>query len=454
MPIGVTAPYRRRGCANRSGERRRKNQAARGTTSGPPGEGRPVEMEPSSDKAGLQISFFSEKQYQCGASIAALRVADSLSRAGASIHYNFDQKRPGPAIADAFASVAFEKVSANDRTSFSFALRTAIKNQNPDVAHFHNYSGDRRTILDIAATTPFIWTMHDTAPITGYHYRMDDLDGEPLEFKANLSPAPEWFWNELRDKPFALTAPSKWLANYARDAAPAHIIVRHIPNILSSNAFFPMDRALARAMVGLPPEGVFVLFFAGRGAWKRKNFEIVARALKANPDLAINVLVVGGAADRDALRDPRFIFFNGFDPVADAAKITALYNAADAFCISSLIDNLPNTVLEAIHCGRPVIGSNTGGVPDMVKDGANGWLFDPRDQDSVAAAFRRFLDDKPNWPARSGYSRRLAVSTFGASTVTKQFLDLYAEFQERGKKLAKKSDAGVARAPVNTGTPA
>lgn len=398
-----------------------------------------------------QAGFFSEKQYQCGASIAALRLANALSLRTGRVRYGYQMRRQGPDIQAEFPTVDFEQIGANltpaakkklenapaaarhaaEAQRLGVALKDALARWGAGIAHLHNFSGTRDTILDIAETAPIVWTMHDTSPVTGYHYRTFGLDDEPLEYKARLAPATERFWNALRGKPFALTAPSVWLANYARASAPDFIGVRHIPNVVPAHAFYPMDKALARAIVGIPGAGFFILFFAGRGAWRRKNFEILARAIRANADLPVNVMVVGGVADKELLHDRRFVFMSGFDPVADAAKITALYNAADAFCLSSLIDNLPNTVLEAISCGRPVIGSNTGGVPDMVKDGWNGWLFDPRDVASVGAALRRFLADAAKWPAMGANSLKLARTAFASEATENKFLDLYSELRER-----------------------
>ncbi|MGE0180718.1 MAG: glycosyltransferase [Parvularculaceae bacterium] len=397
------------------------------------------------------VSFFSEKQYQCGASIAALRLADSLSRTGADITYNFEVRKPGPSINELFPTIDFTQAPKFEapapaglrarlknvirpRPAGGLSLHSKIAGQKTDVAHFHNFSGDRKVIVDLAARMPLVWTMHDTAPVTGYHYRTFTSEDEPLEYKSKLAPANERFWEALKGAPFVLTAPSKWLAGYARAAVPSHIVVRHLPNVVSPSAFYPIDKSQARALVGLPLQGTHILFFAGRSAWKRKNFEVLARALLANPDLDINVVVVGGGAGKALLRDRRFIFMNGFDPVSDAARIVALYNATDAFCISSLIDNLPNTVMEALHCGRPVIAAAAGGVPDMVVDGANGWLFDPRDHGSAAQALRRFMDDRERWRKMGESSLRLAASTFNPDTINRQFLDLYAEFGERHRK--------------------
>lgn len=400
-----------------------------------------------------RIGIFSEKEFQCGASIAALRYAVDLSRSGIGVEYNYQHPSNTPFLRDRFPSVEFRRIvpdhsayaretletitvggrqkAAMSQRFIEEHLRKQLKAGSIDVAHIHNYSGSRDSLVSIATTKPLVWTLHDTSPVSGYHYRTYDIEGGPLEYPAKTRPGGERFWTAMRGKAFALTAPSKWLADYARASIPDYIDVRHIPNVPPIDQFYPMEKAFARAVVGLHPGHRYILFFAGKGAWRRKNFEIIARAFARRPDLSVHAVIVGGVADRQFVGDPRMTFLPSFDPLRDAAKIVALYNAVDAFCISSLIDNLPNTVLEAITCGRPVIGANVGGVPDMVEDGKNGWLFNPRDVDDVVRALERFIADNDRLDEMGAASLSIARKRFDRNTIIGSFVGLYNELHDR-----------------------
>ncbi|MCH2177069.1 MAG: glycosyltransferase, partial [Lentisphaeria bacterium] len=76
------------------------------------------------------------------------------------------------------------------------------------------------------------------------------------------------------------------------------------------------------------------------------------------------------------------VHYLGF--IQDDILKAAVYAAADIFIIPSLEDNLPNTVLESIACGTPVIGSNVGGIPDMVRSGVTGDLFEAGNSQDLA----------------------------------------------------------------------
>lgn len=60
--------------------------------------------------------------------------------------------------------------------------------------------------------------------------------------------------------------------------------------------------------------------------------------------------------------------------IVDERLMAMAYSAADVFVIPSLEDNLPNTMIESLLCGTPVVGFPTGGICDVVENGKNGYL--------------------------------------------------------------------------------
>jgi len=72
--------------------------------------------------------------------------------------------------------------------------------------------------------------------------------------------------------------------------------------------------------------------------------------------------------------------------IEDPNVLAILYSACDLFVCPSRADNLPNTCIEAIACGVPVLGSDAGGIPDIVKNGTSGWLFLNDDYESLQSS--------------------------------------------------------------------
>lgn len=92
--------------------------------------------------------------------------------------------------------------------------------------------------------------------------------------------------------------------------------------------------------------------------------------------------------------------------LADAARFTGrldreamadLYRQADVMLNPSLADNMPNSVLESMASGVPVVSTDVGGVPFIVQDGVTALLVKPGDAEAMAAAVLKLVDDQELW---------------------------------------------------------
>jgi glycosyltransferase involved in cell wall biosynthesis len=78
-------------------------------------------------------------------------------------------------------------------------------------------------------------------------------------------------------------------------------------------------------------------------------------------------------------------------PYVEAARLPAYYLAADVVLVPSFYDGMPNVLLESMTVGTPVVASTAGGIPDVVEDGVDGFLFEAGDAAGAAAALNRAL---------------------------------------------------------------
>ena len=78
----------------------------------------------------------------------------------------------------------------------------------------------------------------------------------------------------------------------------------------------------------------------------------------------------------------------GFRP-----DVLSLHKAFDVFVMSSVTEGLGTSLLDAMACGRPVVATSAGGIPEVVEDGRTGFLVSPRDHEAMAAAIVRLLND-------------------------------------------------------------
>ena len=84
--------------------------------------------------------------------------------------------------------------------------------------------------------------------------------------------------------------------------------------------------------------------------------------------------------------------FISFGQVDSDRELAEIYAASDFYVLPSLEDNLPNTMLEAMACGIPLVAFRTGGIPDVVRDGENGLLVSAGDDAALAAAIIRMVE--------------------------------------------------------------
>lgn len=99
----------------------------------------------------------------------------------------------------------------------------------------------------------------------------------------------------------------------------------------------------------------------------------------------------------------------------------------DISVLASDHEGFPNTIVEAMAAGRPVVASNVGGVPDAVRHQETGLLTPARDPGAVASAIARLLE-RPNWAAALGArGRDLARQQFTRTPVLDQLTALYRE---------------------------
>jgi len=159
------------------------------------------------------------------------------------------------------------------------------------------------------------------------------------------------------------------------------------------------DRRLARQNLGLAVDKQIVLF-AGQ-VIERKGVEDLLRAWKMTPTRAASgaeLILIGDDLEDGGryrrqmeslaaeLRCPAR--FAGFQ-----CDVPTWIAAADVCVVPSHSEPLGNATLEAMAHGRPVIGTNVGGIPEMIVDGETGLLVPPRDPSRLAAAIETLLGD-------------------------------------------------------------
>jgi glycosyltransferase involved in cell wall biosynthesis len=169
-------------------------------------------------------------------------------------------------------------------------------------------------------------------------------------------------------------------------------------------------RVETRRMLGIPPER-FVVGWIGRMTGVKRTDDVLL-ALKRLREREVDaaLCMVGDGPDREfverrasELGIVRHCFFLGYQE-----EVAPYYAAFDAMILPSGNEGTPVSAIEALASGRPVVATRVGGVPDVVRDGEDGFLVDPGDVEHLAERLALLARD-PELRGRMGSAGRERV---------------------------------------------
>ena len=167
-------------------------------------------------------------------------------------------------------------------------------------------------------------------------------------------------------------------------------------------------------------KGVPVLLRAASGLIPEAQLVLLAGAADTQEQLAeVTELVDGLRATRSG------VFW--IPEMLPKHDVIQLLTHATVFAIPSVYEPLGIVNLEAMACGTAVVGSRTGGIPEVVADGETGLLVPAGEPEPLAAALNTLLSDPDRAAAMGQAGRKRAVSEFGWPAIAAQTADLYAE---------------------------
>jgi glycosyltransferase involved in cell wall biosynthesis len=161
--------------------------------------------------------------------------------------------------------------------------------------------------------------------------------------------------------------------------------------------FHPMDRLDAREKLKIDPSSEAIVYI-GRMDLQKGLRELVAAAAALRPSRPrLEVYLVGSGPDRpmveDAIRASDAAGYIHVCPACAFDVVATWMGAADLITLPSYMEGCPNVVLEALACGRPVVATRVGGIPEIMGD-ACGRLVPPRDPAALAQALAEVLNGR------------------------------------------------------------
>ena len=323
--------------------------------------------------------------------------------------------------------------------------------QPPDIVHLHNLHGDYfdlRVLPEFSRRRPTIITLHDEWIFTGhcaytlgcerwetgcgecphlnvYPAIVRDATGDNLRRKGEVY---------ARSRVYA-AAPSRWLLDRAMRSVflPAVAEGRVIPNGIDLTVYRPGDREAARDALGLPRDAAVVLFVANK---TRSNsfkdyatMEAAVRQVAADErgrEVIFLCLGEEGPDERVGAATIRFMNYQ-----TDPGRVALFYHASDVYLHAARGEAFGLVIAEAMACGVPAIATAVGGIPEIIEDGATGFLVPAGDGAAMAARVRQVLEDATLRRAMSERALESARRRFGLERMVNDYLEWYEEILER-----------------------
>lgn len=318
-----------------------------------------------------------------------------------------------------------QKISSNELNLIIWLYHLWKKRNNYDILHIHLFNGTHF----IAAS--WIGRLCNKPVIVKIANSGEEFD---IKYTDKLRwPLRKWVFNSLLKSNRIIAISESIKKELIESGIPSKKIVS-IPNGVEEIGKAPEYlRIIERKNHLLPKETSVVLTVGSLTPKKGLPYLFKAwRQIKGNwPDALL--VVVGGyqlpdyciEIERDPHSQVRF-FLNQPDGVL------SFYQSADIFILPSLAEGLSNALLEAQACGLPCIATRVGGNPDIIEDGENGLLIEPKSVDAISDALNVLLGSE-ELRYRFGVNSLRKVKMFAIESVAEKYSRLYTDLIHEGK---------------------
>jgi len=334
----------------------------------------------------------------------------------------------------------------------------------PDILQCHNLHGgyfDLRTLSVISRKVPVVLTLHDAWLLSGHCAHSFGCD----RWKTGCGQCPDLTippalakdttaanWKRKRKifekSRFYLATPSQWLMDKVDHSMIKASVIegKVIHNGSDLNEFHPFDRTKARIELGLPLSAKILVFAANgirESVWKdyKTMRDTVVKLVKTHYEQDLLFLGVGedGPPEKIGKSEIRFI------PHQTSSRLARYYQAADIYLHAARAETFPNTVIEALACGTPVVATAVGGIAEQItglrgdfrsQEKVTGILVPPGDSSAMAEASETLLSNEGLRARLAQNAGKDAAARFDLNRQTNEYLNWFGEILAKGRHFS------------------
>ena len=293
--------------------------------------------------------------------------------------------------------------------SAAWRLSRALKQLQPDVVHAHDPHGVAMAALALSMSTEPV-----TPPL---------LASRRVDFRIRGNALSRWKYRQVD----CFICASEAIRQILLSDGLAH------DRAVTVHEGIDLDRVAAASPAkiheelwlphGAPVVGNVAALVPHKG--QKHLIEAAALVVRQVPDARF--VIAGDGELRPSLEQQirhlgleKHVLLAGFRP-----DVLSVHKAFDIFVMSSVTEGLGTSILDAMACGKPVVATTAGGIPEVVRDGGTGLLVPPRDHEAMAAAIVKLLRDEPLRRRMGAAGLSLANARFGADRMVRETLRVY-----------------------------
>jgi sugar transferase (PEP-CTERM/EpsH1 system associated) len=293
------------------------------------------------------------------------------------------------------------EMNKKEGNSLFFVLRLAktIKKLSPDIVHTRNWGGFDGVIA---------------AKLAGIKHIFHGEHGWSIEDPYGLNKKRVFIRRILDRFVSCYTCVSKRIENWLINEIKVKKPVIQIYNGVDCDLYVPGDGARMRSDLGIK-KNTMVFGIVARLDPIKNHKALITVFNDINKVWQDTCLLVAGTGTEE--KDLQSIASHDVHFLGNRSDIPDLLRSLDVFVLPSFNEGISNTILEAMASGLPVVASDRGGNPELVKSGRNGMLFDPDSEGALKNCLTRYVQDSALRKYHGSNGRKMAQKLYSINTM-------------------------------------
>jgi len=322
--------------------------------------------------------------------------------------------------------------------------------EHADLVHLHNLHGGYFhpfSLPDLTNQVPTVWTLHDMQAITGHCAHAFTCSrwmrgcGECPDLNVYPSVQQDQtaqMWADKRDiyhkSNLYIVTPSDWLKRKVEKSMLSNFPVEVIPNGVDTSLFRPISKSKVREKLKLPENHMLIGGSAVSGVfqnvWKGGMYAKAALEWLDRQSTDYTFINIGGSGNTE---HPHIV---NTGHISSEAEMAEWLSSLDIFLYTSIADNCPLVILEALAVGVPIVSFATGGIPELVRHHNDGYIAAYKDTQSLIEGLDLMMHNQSLRELYGSNARRQAVRNFDHTTVGSRYDRVYEKAMDRHARLS------------------